>query len=81
MAVAAIAAEPMRRLRSLLKAAIHSFTRMEARRMPTDSQEKETASGARIFSRDDLTSSSPTSRMATATTSPERYSMRPWPKG
>ena len=80
-AVAAMAAEPMRRLRRRLKADIHSFTRIEAQRMPTDSQEKSTASGWRIFSREVRASSTPTSRMAAATRSPVRYSMRPWPKG
>ena len=46
-AVAAMAAEPMRRPRRRLKPDIHSFTRMEARGCPADSQEKATSSGWR----------------------------------
>ena len=81
VAVAIMAAEPMRRLRFRLKKNIHSFTRMEAHRMPTDSQEKATSTGWRTFSREDLASSRPTTRMATATARPDKYSIRPWPKG
>ena len=45
VAVAAMAAEPMRRERERLKKLIQSFTRMDAARIPTVSQEKETVSG------------------------------------
>ena len=60
-----------------LKKNIHSFTPMEAARMPADTTEKSTDSGRRIFSVDDLASSSPTSRISMDTASPARYSIRP----
>ena len=80
-AVASMAAEPMRRPRVRLKKNIHSFTRMERKRMTTAIQEKVVTSGEKIFSREDLPISTPIRRMARATTRPVRYSIRPWPKG
>ena len=80
-AVAAMAAEPSFFPSVRLKWPIHSFTRMEAAKMATDTGEKSTASGCRIFSTEDFPSSTPISRISPDTTSPEIYSMRPWPKG
>ena len=54
---------------------------MEASRIPQVSQEKVTAAGWRILSTEDLASSAPISRIRPATTRPEMYSIRPWPKG
>lgn len=50
-------------------------------RMITETTENETGSGWRIFSIELLPSSRPTSRMTSETSSPVRYSSRPWPKG
>ena len=80
-AVAAMAAEPMRRESRRLKKDSHSLTQMEAARMATETQEKSTASGRRMEEMEDLPSSTPTRRMIRETSSPARYSMRPWPKG
>ena len=49
--------------------------------MATDTSEKSTASGRRIFPMEVLPSSSPTRRIIRLTSSPARYSARPWPKG
>ena len=49
--------------------------------MTTDSQLNAMASGKRIFSTEPFSSSKPMSKISMATTRPERYSIRPWPKG
>jgi hypothetical protein len=64
-----------------LKKNIHSLTATETARIPADRGEKATGSGWTILSREDWPSSTPTRRMSMATTSPARYSIRPWPKG
>ena len=40
-----------------------------------------TGAGCRILVREDWSSSQPISNISTATPRPERYSIRPWPKG
>ena len=49
--------------------------------MASTSGEAVTGSGWRIFSAEDLASSTPMRRISTDTASPERYSSRPCPKG
>ena len=49
--------------------------------MTTDTALNDTASGRRIFAIEPRASSTPTSRMAIDTASPETYSIRPCPKG
>ena len=60
---------------------MYSFTAMEATRIPTVSTLRVTSSGFRIFSTLLLRSSTPIKMMSMATTRPETYSSRPWPKG
>ena len=81
VAVASMAAEDIRLPIRRLYRYIYSFTAMDATRIPTASRLKSTASGCRIFSTEDFPSSTPISRISPDTTSPEIYSMRPWPKG
>ena len=57
-----------------LNIAIHSFTAMEAASTPTVTQLKSTGVGEKIFSTLLLSSSTPMTRIITATISPERYS-------
>ena len=64
----------MRRPTSRLKAAIHSFTRIEAASTATATRLKSTGVGCRIFSRLLLASSTPMTKIITATASPARYS-------
>ena len=54
---------------------------MDTHKIPTIRGLKSTSSGWRIFSREDLPSSTPISKISMDTTRPERYSIRPWPKG
>ena len=49
--------------------------------MPATSAPDSTGAGWRIFSSEDLPSSRPISKISTDTARPERYSIRPWPKG
>ena len=60
---------------------MYSFTAMEAIRIPTTTGLKVTSSGWKIFSTELLPSSTPISKITMDTTSPDTYSMRPWPKG
>ncbi len=76
-----MAAEPIFLPTALLYMYMYSFTAMETSRMAAASQEKVTASGWAILSTEVLASSAPISRIRPATTRPETYSMRPWPKG
>ena len=80
-AVASMAAEriflPIRRLYRH----IYSFTQMDTARITRAMTLKSTAAGWRIFSTEDLASSTPISRISPATIRPETYSSRPWPKG
>ena len=78
-AAAVRAAEPIRLPSFRLKTAIQSLTRMEQTRMTTISAETSTASGCRILPTELLTSSTPMTRIRTATARPDRYSMRAWP--
>ena len=60
---------------------MYSFTRMEAARIPTETMLNATASGRRICSTLVFSSSTPMRMISMATTSPDMYSIRPWPKG
>ena len=57
-----------------LNIAIHSLTAMDAASTPMLTQLKATAVGERIFSTLPLSSSTPMTRIITATISPEKYS-------
>ena len=80
-AVASTAWEEMARPTARLKRYIHILTRTAAARMAAASQEKSSSSGWISFSTELFPNSKPMSRMAMDTTSPVRYSIRPWPKG
>ena len=54
---------------------------MDTHKMAMTTGLESTGSGCRIFCREDLASSTPMSRMSMDTARPDRYSMRPWPKG
>ena len=64
-----------------LKRYIQPLTKMETGRMIKGSRVNSTGAGERIFSREVLPSSRPISRITTETARPERYSIRPCPKG
>ena len=81
LAAADRAAESMRLPSTRLNRAIHSFTAMESKSTSARGTEKATGAGCRIFSMEDLPSSTPISRISAATARPVMYSTRAWPKG
>ena len=78
-AVASSALESIFFDRARLNRFIHSFTPMEASSTTAAMAENSTAVGWRIFSAEVLTSSTPMTRISTATPRPLRYSARAWP--
>ncbi len=80
-AVAAMAAEPSFFPNTRLKWPSTASPGWKPPKWPPTPGRKSTASGRRIFPMEVLPSSSPTRRIIRLTSSPARYSARPWPKG